>query len=177
MVKEHTHQFEQFHATISQPYHFVDSGLPNVYLVGIKYRKCDSCGTQSAEIPAIEELMKVIARAVTRKDDLLTGLEIRFLRKRLGKKSSDFANLVGVVPEEVSRWENHPDKGHHKSTDRLIRLLYCFLSGDPGLEKQFNQHIAEWLSSVPGEEHMKKYCAKLRNKEWTAEPVTTCASS
>jgi len=172
MVENHNHNFENLTATHARPYHFVGSGLPNVFLVGIKYRKCKSCGVQSAEIPAVENLMIAIARAVIHKDDLLNGKEIRFLRKRLGKKSSEFAKVVGVTPEQVSRWENHDANGHERSADKLIRVFYCLLSGDTQLKEQLDRHLEEWLISIPGEEPNSKYCARLKNKEdWTAEPV------
>lgn len=158
-------------ATFQEPYHFVDSGLPNVYLVGIKYWICKECGKQSAEIPALKDLLVKIARAVTQKEDLLTGQEIRFLRKRLGKKSSDFAKMVGVVPEQVSRWENDPNTSREKSADKLIRVFYCHLSGDPELKKQVDRHIEEFLSMIPGQEHTDGYCIKHKNDVWTAEPI------
>ena len=62
----------------------------------------------------------IIARAIVETEVRLTGPEIRFLRKRLGKKAVEFAQIVGVTPEQVSRWENNanlPDA----STDKLIR--------------------------------------------------------
>jgi DNA-binding transcriptional regulator YiaG len=52
----------------------------------------------------------------------LTGQQIRFLRSYFGKSSRDFAKIIGVTPEQVSRWEN----GHNapeKSADKLIRYL------------------------------------------------------
>ena len=158
-------------ATIEKPYHFVDSGLPNVYLVGIKYWACKECGKQSAEIPALKDLLTKIARAVTQKEDLLTGQEIRFLRKRLGKKSADFARIIGVVPEQVSRWENDPSTSREKSADKLIRVFYSHLSGDSELKKQIDRHIEEFLSTIPGEEHTDRYRVKHKNATWTAEPI------
>lgn len=69
------------------PYHFTECGLPGVWLSGIRYFECPSCGAQSAEIPAVSQLLALIARALVEKESKLTGAEIRFLRKRLGKKA------------------------------------------------------------------------------------------
>ena len=66
MVEEHIHELEERKATSESPYQFVGSGLPNVYLVGIKYSVCKSCKEQAADIPAIKQLMGVIARAIVR---------------------------------------------------------------------------------------------------------------
>src|SRR5208337_3441364 len=46
---------QEFRATMDDPYHFVDSGLPNVYLSGIRYFRCE-CGQEMADIPAIKQL-------------------------------------------------------------------------------------------------------------------------
>ena len=170
MVETHKHEFDQFMASMERPYHFVNSGLSNVYLIGVECRVCRICGKQAANIPAIEELMTVIARVVVRKDAALSGPEIRFLRKRLGIPSAEFGNIVGVTKEQVSRWENGHN-GPEKSADKLIRVFYCLISRDPTLEQQVNQHIEDWLTTIPGADHISKYCAKLLDKEWTAESV------
>jgi putative zinc finger/helix-turn-helix YgiT family protein len=170
MVAEHIHDLEDRRATSEAPYHFVDSGLPNVYLIGIKYKVCKSCHAQAADIPAVKQLMQVIAKTIVENEVSLSGVEIRFLRKRLGKKSSDFAALVGVSAEQVSRWENghnHPER----SADKLIRILYSMLSGDRRLREKMNHDIEEWLSATTAEGRVPDIRAKLRNKEWKAEPV------
>ena len=169
MVEKHEHTIEEKRATFDSPYHFVDSGLPNVYLTGIKYRICTECKKQAADIPAVKQLMIVIGRTVVSKEAPLTGLEIRFLRKRLGKKASEFAKEIGVGDEEISRWEN----GHvqpSKSADRLIRVFYCILSRDRELKSKVDKHIEEWFSSLPSQGLEMDIRAKLRNQEWTAEP-------
>jgi DNA-binding transcriptional regulator YiaG len=58
-----------------------------------------------AEIPAIRQLLSLIARDLMEKPKALAPEEIRFLRKRLGQKQVDFANQIGVRPETLSRFE------------------------------------------------------------------------
>ncbi len=174
MVDGHIHDLKEHRATPNTPYHFVSSGLPNVYLLGIKYQVCKICGTQSADIPAIKQLMNVIGKAVVESDVPLTGPEIRFLRKRLGKKSSDFARLVGVTVEQVSRWENghnHPER----SADKLIRILYLALSGDRKLRGKISLEIESWMNPQAENGRVSEIRAKLRNHEWKAEPILICA--
>src|ERR1035441_4255646 len=74
-------------ATDQHPFHFTDSGLDNVYLVGIKYFTSPD-GRVVAEIPALKQLMRLIARDLVLSKSDLTGPEVRFLRKRLGKKAT-----------------------------------------------------------------------------------------
>lgn len=93
-----------------------------VTLVGIRVLQCSSCGEEDIEIPRIAELDRVIARHLIERTGHLAGTEIRFLRKFLGLSGTDFAELIGVAPETVSRWENgHQtmDRGH----ENTLRLL------------------------------------------------------
>jgi putative zinc finger/helix-turn-helix YgiT family protein len=159
-------------ATIQSPYHFVESGLPNVYLVGIRYWVCRNCGKQSADIPYLKDLMVKIARAVVRQETPLDGAEIRFLRKRLGKKSSDFAKLLGFTPEHFSRLESpHTDHNPSVSADKLIRVYYSLLSGDEALKDTMNSNIEAYMASLHGEEQASSFRAELHNHEWEAESV------
>src|SRR5205807_1158009 len=110
-------------ATNARPYHFLDSGLPNVYLIGVTYWTCTECGARSAEIPAPEQLMNVIGELIVMKPGMLTGQEIRFLRKRVGKRAADFASLINKTPEHFSKLETEA-LPLHQPTDKLIRLTY-----------------------------------------------------
>jgi putative zinc finger/helix-turn-helix YgiT family protein len=141
-LKEHT-------ATKAKPYHFLDSGLSNVYLSGIKYRTCEKCGQQAAEIPALEQLMNVIAKSVVMKVGLLSGPEIKFLRKRVGKKAADFAELMSRTPEHFSKLETESLE-LSPATDKLIRLIYGMLSRDQDLLKTIHGKNEAWLKSLSG---------------------------
>src|SRR6185503_8133350 len=99
------HKCEWTLATANKPYNFSESGLPDVQLIGIRYIECKECGRKAAEIPALKQLLQVIARDLVRRPISLSGEEIRFLRKRLGKKQAEFASEVGIEPETLSRIE------------------------------------------------------------------------
>jgi transcriptional regulator with XRE-family HTH domain len=118
-------------ATAEEPFHFVDSGLDNVYLVGIRYF-VDREGKTIAEIPAIKQLMQLIAYEVVTAPRDLSGSEIRFLRKRLYKKASDYCTYLGLTPETLSRIENEKQAVSPQS-QKLARLSYCVFSEDPNL--------------------------------------------
>jgi putative zinc finger/helix-turn-helix YgiT family protein len=154
-------------ATLEHPYHFIESGLPNVYLSGIRYSVCTVCNQTTAEIPAIESLMQVIARAVVEREANLSGPEIRFLRKRLGKKAFEFAGIVGVSPEQLSRWENESNLPE-SATDKLIRLCYAIQSGDSELRMKL-KGLSESLKDIPTLHPMSEIRASLNKKqEWKA---------
>lgn len=103
-------------------YRYKECGLDNVILHGVKESRCEACGEVYVSYGDLEKLHTLIAHHLIRKADLLTGQEIRFLRKFLGFSSTVFAKLVGYEVEHLSRVEN----GKHdvqKTFDHLVRLL------------------------------------------------------
>jgi len=114
-------------STDAAPYHFVGSGLQNVYLVGVEYEIDTAAVQQSAVIPCLPNLMAAIAKVLVEKKSPLSADEVRFLRKRLRLASKEFALLVGLSSEQYSRIEN--DAATLRPTvERLVRLLYAALA-------------------------------------------------
>ena len=111
-------------AKTKRVHHFLESGLLNVYLVDVDVLECRICGEEIVSIPRAPELMNCIAEYIITKPDLLTGREIRFLRKNLLLRINELAALLGVDRVTVSRWENE-EKKPSRLADRLIRLLYA----------------------------------------------------
>jgi len=101
---------------------YVESGLPNVMLRGVEVRKCSRCGHIEVAIPNIAGLHASLARAIVARPSALTRDEFRFLRQYLGHSSRDFARMLGVTAETMSRWQS----GKHeipRTADLLVRLL------------------------------------------------------
>jgi transcriptional regulator with XRE-family HTH domain len=92
-----------------KPYHYKESGLDNIYLYGIIQYKCKECEEGGPEIPSIEKLHLAIGRTLVCKENLLTAPEIKYLRKELGLKSKEMAEVLSVSPQEYSKWENSKD--------------------------------------------------------------------
>jgi|SRR5450759_563027 len=103
-------------------YRYDGCGLPGITLRDVEVSRCPECGEVEVAIPNIEGLHRVIAQSVARKHDRFTASEVRFLRKWLGLSGVDFASLMGVASETVSRWEqgNNPIGG---TAERLLRWL------------------------------------------------------
>jgi DNA-binding transcriptional regulator YiaG len=166
-------------ATPDSPYHFDDSGLPNVYLTGIKYYMCALCNKIiKVEIPAVTELMNAIAGAIVTKSSPLVGKEVQFLRKRLGVKATDFARFIGSSPEQLSRWEN----GHNElsgAMDRFIRIAYTFMSRDEGLRglmEKVKHQFVQWTTSIHGSGAGERITAELISANvWRAETELVAA--
>lgn len=87
-------------------YHYIESGLENLYLKGVTVWECPACGSRDVEIPDPSGLQKVIAHGLVSKKAMLTGREFRFLRTYLGHSSEDMAHRLKVARETISRWEN-----------------------------------------------------------------------
>ena len=160
-------------ATQESPYLFADSGLPNVFLAGIKYFVCEVCSCiVKVEIPAIEDLMNALARAVVLKISPLTGKEVQFLRKRVGIRQTDFADIISVTPEQLSRWENEHN-GLSGAMDKFIRLAYTFISKDTKLKSlvdKVKEEFQKWSTSIHGNGTQERIVAEYNAKnQWKAE--------
>lgn len=106
-------------------YKYTECGLPNVTLVDVETRRCASCGWNGAVIPYVDELHRALAMALIEQKTRLHGHEYRYLRKYLGHSGVDFAGLIGVAPETLSRWENEKE-AVPPPADRVIRLMVLF---------------------------------------------------
>jgi transcriptional regulator with XRE-family HTH domain len=104
-------------------YNYSECGLRSVVLLNILVFHC-SCGTIVPEIPAPSVLHVSIAMCVLAKRTLLSGEEIRFVRKVAGYSATEFARVLGVANTSLSHWETG-SKDIGKDSDRLVRLV-CF---------------------------------------------------
>ncbi len=148
-------------STESEPYHFVGSGLRNVYLVGVEYEVDSTTGMQSAVIPCLPNLMEAIGKVVVEKRSALNADELRFLRKRLRLASKVFAKLVGVSEEQYSRLENGATVT--ATVDRVVRLLYATLAK---LSPSESEEVAKtmWTAELNHEERI--VASRDENNHW-----------
>jgi putative zinc finger/helix-turn-helix YgiT family protein len=90
---------------------------------GVVYT-CSACGTRFDGFARVDELSRVVAQHIARREERLTQQEIRFLRKSLGYSSKDFAAFLDVAPETLSRWESKASTAAMPlATEKLLRLL------------------------------------------------------
>jgi putative zinc finger/helix-turn-helix YgiT family protein len=125
--------------TSEDAYHYDLCGLDNIFLVGITVYECVGCGTVIPEIPRVPELHQVIAEELAKKQAFLTGREIRFLRNRAGLSAKEFAVLLDISPEHLSRVENGHTRSLGGAADKLARVVVA--EGEPVQEllKRFAQ--------------------------------------
>jgi DNA-binding transcriptional regulator YiaG len=101
-------------------YAYSECGLKNVVLKNVMVYRCAICGTESADIPNMDGLHRLIALRILHKRSLLSGEEIRFLRSLAGLTATKLAEHLCVTKTAVSRWENGAKIG--RPMDRAVRL-------------------------------------------------------
>jgi putative zinc finger/helix-turn-helix YgiT family protein len=150
--------------TKRENFRYTASGLPNVTLMGVEVRRCSKCGDHEVVIPRIEELHRVLAGAIVRRASRLAGSELRFLRKYLGYSGVDFAKLIGVSPETVSRWENGRER-IGSSTEKLVRMLVVH-------EQPIRDYPIESLAKISDKRPSSKNIGlRVKGASWVAQAL------
>lgn len=113
-------------------YNLDTMGIPAV-VVNMEKAECEQCGNVDPIIAHLNDLMRTVALAVVCSPNGLRGVDVRFLRKYMGKTAEEFGKLLNVDKTTVSKWENGHDPVGDQS-DRLIRLTVVALG--EGLEEK-----------------------------------------
>lgn len=66
---------------------------------------CPKCGDATMAVAELERF-ELNASAALASHGVCTGEAFRFIRKALGMRAADVADVLGTTPETVSRWEN-----------------------------------------------------------------------
>jgi putative zinc finger/helix-turn-helix YgiT family protein len=159
-------------ASTEQPYHFIESGLDNVFLVGIVVATCVQCEEQIPEIPNISQLHDKIAETLVTKPAMLLGPEIKFIRKNLGLLAGDFAKYLDTTPVSVSRWEN--GEMISKENDLLIRYFYLRFKEEK-TKSRIEQPSVHALGHTEKTSKQLNMNVKVRPNKLSAEFVDACA--
>ncbi len=88
---------------------------------------CISCGESYIEGPVLERFDLAVAAALLPSGETY-GSVLKFARKALGLRATDLAELLGVAPESVSRWENDA-----RSPDHAVLVLLSLLVSEAQL--------------------------------------------
>jgi putative transcriptional regulator len=106
----------------SQPYHYVQCGLDDVYILN-GYALHKTPYGHGITVENAEGLHEAIGRHLCFNKAFLNGKEFRFLRKLLDLTQAELAVALGCDVQSVARWE----KGKtdiNGAADRLMRVLY-----------------------------------------------------
>ena len=84
----------------------------------------------------------MIAKSLVDKPTLLTGEEIRYLRRWAGFAAKQFAALLGIDASHLSRVENGKTRHLGAPVDKLTRAM-AMAASDQEFAKSILLHIAE----------------------------------
>lgn len=102
-------------------YHYTDSGLDNIYLVG-GFEIHETPYGRAVSIEDVEGLHEIIGRGIVEKRAGLNGKELRFLRHELDLSQKGLGQLLGVSEQTVARAEKR--RKIDPLMDRVVRALY-----------------------------------------------------
>ena len=106
----------------SEPYHYTQCGLDDVYLMN-GYTRQETPYGGGFTVERAEQLQHAIAENLCLNKAFLNGKEFRFLRKLMDLTQAEIAVNFGCEVQAVARWE----KGKsdiNGAADRLIRVIY-----------------------------------------------------
>jgi HTH-type transcriptional regulator / antitoxin MqsA len=85
------------------------------------YSECDACGSEQADAVQTRNNKRAMLAFKKTVDGLLTGVEIKVLRSRLGINQVQAAAIFGGGPVAFSKYEND-DVMQSEAMDKLLRL-------------------------------------------------------
>lgn len=142
-------------------YHYLSSGLRNVWLVN-GYRQHTTAYGPAISISAVEELHNAIGRWLASKAGRLTGREFRFLRLELELSQRALGDYLGAEEQALARWERGVTKVP-RWADRFLRALWReHVDGNAKIRE-----LVERLNAAD-EGKAGKLELRLRGKTWRA---------
>jgi putative transcriptional regulator len=109
-------------ATAPDLYHYTECGLDDVWLRG-GYEKVVTDEGEGVLVKHEDELLDVIGHFLVTAKKVLSGKEIRYLRKEMDLTQAELGQLVGLSDQQVARWEKEKSE-IPSAADHLLRLLY-----------------------------------------------------
>lgn len=77
----------------------------HVFKTSMPAQRCPRCGETYISGQSLERFDLLVSRALA-DQGVVNGAAFKFIRKALGLRAADLADLLGVRPETISRWEN-----------------------------------------------------------------------
>ncbi len=154
----------------NQPYNYAECGLDRVTIIGISLYKCSGCGESYVSIPRIKELHNVIGGLICKKTGRLNSKEVRFLRKEMRMKGTEFSLMLGISAEHLSRVENG-SKPVSPTLGTLIRAMYTIYSKE-------GQLVSEGTFLGIAQQHKEsgeQFDIELNPTDWMAGGSSACA--
>lgn len=121
----------------------------------LHFSECDACGSETATAEQTRENKRGMIAFKKEVDGFLTGEEIVALRRRLGLKQAEAAQIFGGGPVAFSKYEKN-DVTQSESMDRLLRVANKF------------PMVAVWLANEAGQHEV---AVRLHNERFLVVDV------
>ena len=126
-------------------------------LLDMRLSECDACGSEQTTAAQSKFNKRAMTAFKKRVDGLLTGEQVRTVRKKFGLNQVQAAAVFGGGPVAFSKYEND-DVMQSDAMDRLIRVAdavpeaFFFLANNAGLQvvpesKTIYQQGVEWVTA------------------------------
>lgn len=122
--------------------------------------KCNECGLEAGNADQTAKIQRTISDAYRKKTGLLTSVEIRAARKRMGLTQSDLADQLRIGIASIKRWERGLIQT--KSMDKALRTLFWN-------EESKDSLTGKRTLSLPRTKLVLKYCEKRIRKDLLIE--------
>lgn len=113
---------------------------------------CDTCGAEQASADQIRRNKRAMMAFKKSVDGLLTGIEVRALRERLGINQIQAARMFGGGPVAFSKYESD-DVAQSEAMDKLLRLAetvpaaFAHLAEQAGVALERESRTDNWTSA------------------------------
>jgi DNA-binding transcriptional regulator YiaG len=148
-MSERAEFFIEGRELLAKPYHYVASGLDNIFLLNGVTEKATDYGPM-VRIENINGLHRAIGLHIIENTNRMKGPEFRFLRKQMSLSQSELAKRLGVTDQTVANYE----KGNSKlgPADPFMRTFYLLSI----LPEQTRVEVLRSMMETPAKKTRKK---------------------
>lgn len=123
-MSERAEFFIQGEDLLAEPYHYLASGLDNVFLLNGVTEENTDYGPM-VHIENINGLHHAIGLHIVEKPGLMTGAEFRFLRKQMQLSQAEVGHAMGVTDQTIANYEKgKTGRDGIGPADAFMRTLY-----------------------------------------------------
>jgi len=123
-------------------YHYVESGLDNIYLVD-GFTIHDTPYGKGVSVKDTAGLHRAIGRWIVATPKPIAGAELRFIRLEMEITQRNLAAILNATEQTLRLWEKHRTKPIPGTADRLLRALYLDFQGGDGSVRKMLARLAD----------------------------------
>lgn len=144
---------------MNKPYRYLESGLDNVYLVN----GFDLSDNGELFIHDVRELHRAIGMSLVEQKNVLSGKEVKFIRKHMDMSQTELGDLLSVGYQSVLNWEKEKCS-IDGAADRLLKLRYFgFLNPD---SREKISEIIDMITKMDKKETRSDIVLEEHNNQW-----------